>query len=155
MNDIIDIEDNLATNQVVQKNQKYLKLLLEGPVTKGTIAFYVNPGIMQQINQTPHIPRKERLLTKFRECHFTDFNLTIYPFAYPATYISKIRAAKVGDFVRFHPGLKKDRKMIADAAFNNEIDVFLTTDKRLAHQVQGIGKVKFMLPEELCKLLSI
>jgi hypothetical protein len=75
--------------------------------------------------------------------------VTIFPIHFPATFMTTGQSEIIEEICRKHPHLETDRKIMADAAFNEKIDIFLTTDKDLAHQVIRIGKVKFMLPSEL------
>ena len=113
------------------------------------MTFYVNPTVKWQINNTKDEQRKEGLLAKFKEFQFTEFNISIFPFYFPVTFISEEQSALIDKLCKDHPALSRDKKIIADAAFNEYIDVLLTTDKNLAHQVCQLGKVKFMLPKEL------
>ena len=149
VNNVLDLEEKRQNNLTWQENIKYLKLLLSGPVATGDVIFYVNPSVKWQINNTKVEQRKNGLLAKFEEFQFIEFNLTIFPFHFPATFVTEEQAALVDELCKEHPALFKDNKIIADAAFNDNIDVLLTTDKDLAHQVCQLGKVKFMLPKEL------
>jgi len=149
VNNVLDLEEKRQNNLTWKENIKYLKLLLGRPVATGDMVFYVNPSVKWQINNTKVKQRKEGLLDKFKEFQFIEFNLTIFPFRFPATFITKEQSVLIKQLCTAHPALGKDRKIIADAAFNKNIDVLLTTDKDLARQVCQLGKVKFMLPKEL------
>lgn len=149
VNYVLDIEESRPDDPTWQENVNYLRQLLDGPVTRGDMTFYVNPSVMWQINNTEEQERKATLLAKFKEFQFTEFNVTIFPFHFPAKFITEEQAVLIDKLCEEHPALARDRKIIADAAFSEEIDVLLTTDKDLAHQVCQLGKVKFMLPKEL------
>ena len=63
--------------------------------------------------------------------------------------MSKEQVVFIQQLCTKHPGLLRDEKIIADAGFGDNIDVLLTADKKLAHQVRQVGMVKFQLPKEL------
>lgn len=89
VNNVLDLEERRPNETTGQENVKYLKLLLSGPVATGDMTFYVNPSVRWQINNTKDEQRKEGLLAKLKEFQFTEFNLTIFPFHFPAKFISK------------------------------------------------------------------
>ena len=155
INNILDLEGNRPTNTTWQDNIKYLKLLLDRLVDVGDMTFYVNPTVKWQINNTKDEQRKEGLLANFKEFQFTEFNITYFPFYFPAKFLTKEQSVLIKQLCKEHPALSKDRKIIADAGFNENIDVLLTTDKDLAHQVRQLGKVKFMLPKELWDSINL
>ena len=139
-------------NLTWQKHIKYLKLILDGPVTTGDMTLYINPSVINQINDTVDEKLKAELLAKCREYRYEEFNLSIFPLHFPVTFISDEQAAFIEQICKEHPGLTRDQKIIADAVFNDNIDVLLTTDRKLARQVHRVGKVKIMLPEDLWHL---
>ena len=149
VNNVLDLEEKRQNNLTWKENIKYLKLLLSRPVATGDMIFYVNQSVKWQINNTKVKQRKEGLLAKFNEFQFTEFNTTVFPWCFPVTFLSKDQSALLDKLCKEHPALSRDEKIMADAAFNKNIDVLLTTDKDLAHQVCQLGKVKFMLPKEL------
>ena len=155
VNNLLDLEENNVSNLSAQ-DAKYLKLILKGYVNPNKVTLFVNPSVKQQINNTEDERRKGKLLEKFNECHFTEFNLTIFPFHFPAKFMSDNEAAFIDQLCAKHPALLKDKKIIGDVAFNDNdnIDVLLTTDKDLAHQVSQVGKVRFRLPKELWEDLT-
>lgn len=135
------------------KNQtECLRLILKASLVS-KISLFINPSVLEQINNTPDKKRKKELLLKCKEFEFEEFNLTIFPFTFPATYITEEQSALIEKICEEHPALVRDQKIIADAGFNDKIDVLLTTDKKLARQVQQVGKVKYMLPCELLRIL--
>ena len=154
VNHVLDLEERRLGNKTWQENIKFLKFLLTGPVTNGDMTLYVNPSVMWQIENTRDEERKKALQTKCKEFQFAEFNLTVFPFRFPATFISEEQATLIEQLCKNHPALSKDRKIIADGAFNEKIDVLLTTDTDLAHQVRKLGKVKFMLPKELWESIN-
>lgn len=154
VNNLLDLEGHRNSDPTWQENAKYLKLIIEGPVAAGKIRLYVNPSIKQQIDNTNCESRKRKVLSKFYELNLTEFNLTIFPFHFPAKFISKEQATCIQKLCAKHPALLRDQKIIADAAFNDRMDILLTTDKDLAHQVCQVGNVKFLLPKELWEDLT-
>ena len=154
VNNLLDLEEHRENDPNWLENVKYLNLILKGSVAAGSVTLYVNPSIKQQIDNTKDEKRKTKLLEKFREFHFTEFNLTIFPFQFPAKFVSEEQATFIQELYTKHPALLRDQKIIADAAFNDNMDILLTTDKDLAYQVRQVGKVKFLLPKELWEDLT-
>jgi hypothetical protein len=155
VNYMLELNKPRPNDTTWQDNIKYIEQLINGPVANGDIIFYVNPSVNSQINNTKNKKRKMVLLSKFKEFKFKEFNVTIFPFRFPATFISKKQSTMLNDLCTKHPALSNDRKIIADSAFNKNIDVLLTTDTNLAHQVKHLDGVKFMLPKELWDLYQV
>ncbi len=155
VNNLLDLDKREHNDPTWEKNVRFLKILISGPVMSGEMVLYVNPSVKNQINDMNDIKRKEELLSKFGEFKFEEFNLTIFPFTFPATFIAQEHSDLIETICKEHSKLESDRKIIADAAFNEKIHVLLTTDKNLAHQVRKIGKVRFFLPEELWECYSL
>ncbi len=134
---------------------KYIKYLISGPVDSADIRLFVNPSVKQQILKTPDFNHREALLNEFEKYYFTEFNLTIFPFQFPATFISKWQETELNRLCKQHPNLEKDKKIIGDAAFNQDvrIDILLTADRDLARQVGRIGKLEIVLPKQLWERL--
>ncbi len=149
VNYVLDLDEYRLDDKTWQENINFLKLLLSWPVATGEMTFYVNPSVMWQIEKTKDEERRKRLQAKCKEFQFTEYNLTVFPFRFPAKFITEEQATLIEQLCNKYPALYKDRKIIADGAFDEKIDVLLTTDKDLAHQVCQLGKVKFMLPKEL------
>jgi hypothetical protein len=149
VNNLLDLDKQKNNDSTWGKNVSFLKMLIGGPVASGDMVLYVNPSVKHQINDTNDKKRKEELLIKFDEFKFEEFNLTIFPFSFPATFVTKEQIDLIETICKEHSKLERDRKIMSDAAFNEKIDALLTTDRKLAHQVRRIGKVRFMLPEEL------
>ncbi len=149
VNNLLDIDEKKSNDLTWEKDKRFIKLLIDKPVALGDIILYVNPSVKDQIANTKDMKRKEDLIIKFNEFRFEEYNLTIFPFTFPATFITQEQSDFIDGICKKYPKLEKDRKIIAGSAFNNKINVLLTTDKKLAHQVRKIGEVSFMLPEEL------
>ena len=153
VNNLLDLEESNASS-LGEQDAKYLRLILKDYVNANKVTLFVNPSVKQQIDNTKDEKRMAELHAKFHELHFTEFNLTIFPFRFPARFISKEQSTFMQQLCAKHPALLKDRKIIADAAFNDRIDILLTTDKEMAHQVRQVGKVKFLLPKEFWGYLN-
>ncbi|MFC1905529.1 hypothetical protein ACFLXL_01830 [Chloroflexota bacterium] len=149
VNNLLDLNETRLADATWEANIKFIRILINGPVASGKMSLYVNPSVKHQINSTPNKERRDGLLLKFEEFKFEEFNLTIFPFSFPARFIAKEQGELIDNLCKKYPNLEKDRKIIADAAFNDKIDFLLTTDGDLAHQVRQIGNVRFMLPKEL------
>ncbi|MDP2931216.1 MAG: hypothetical protein Q8O05_01805 [Chloroflexota bacterium] len=150
VNNLLELNEHRKSNQNWEADARYLKLIIESK----EVTLYVNPSVKQQIENTHDEILKVNLLEKFKGLHYTEFNLTIFPFHFPAKFLSEEQKAFIQQLCTRHPALLRDQKIIADAAFNDNIDVLLTTDKKLAHQVRRVGKVKFLLPKELYEDLT-
>jgi len=152
VNNILDLDekpqDPFGKSQMVCLGQ-----ILER-FSKGTISLIVNPSVLLQIKGTKDEERKNALLLVFNRFNFHDFTAFVFPLTFPLHFLTKEQYSEIDQICKEHPGLKKDRKIIADAGFNDKLDVLLTTDKDLAHQVRQVGKVKFMLPCELLATLE-
>ena len=83
------------------------------------------------------------------EFKFTEFNMTIFPFSFPAHFLSTTQKAQIQKLCMQHPALARDKKILADAAFSERIDVLLPTDRDLISQGAQLGRVSIMLPKQL------
>lgn len=150
VNRVLDLEAS-RTDPKWQEDMEYLKRLLDGPVTHGNMKFIINPTVIRQVKATEDAERREALLSVVQEFKFTEFkfNVTIFPFSFPAHFLSTEQKVEIQKLCRDHPKLARDKKILADSAFNETIDILLTTDRKLARQGAQIGTVKVMLPKEL------
>ena len=151
VNRILDL-DETRPDAHWEEDRAYLNSLLNGPVSGGTMTFLVNPTILSQIRDTPDFERRRRLSSVAERFRFTEFNVTIFPFSFPARFLSKEQKDEIQGICSRYPGLVRDQKILADAAFGEEIDVLLTTDRKLAHKVPLLGRLKVMLPRDLWEL---
>ena len=148
VNRILDLEDT-RPDEKWEHDRRYLIKLLNGPVVGGTMTFVVNPTVMSQIRDTPKLERREKLTSIAKQFNFTEFNMTIFPFSFPARFLSEEQKEKIQSICSQYPSLVRDQKILADATFNESIDVLLTTDRELVHKVLKLGRVKIMLPGQL------
>jgi len=132
-----------------EQDRAYLNNLLNGPVSGGTMTFLINPTVMSQIRDTPDFERRRRLSSIAERFRFTELNMTIFPFSFPARLLSKEQKDEIQGICSQYPSLIRDQKILADAAFGEGIDVLLTTDRELAHKVRLLGRLKVMLPRDL------
>lgn len=151
VNRILDL-DETRPDAHWEEDRAYLNNLLNGPVSGGTMTFLVNPTILSQIRDTPDFERRRRLSSVAERFRFTEFNVTIFPFSFPARFLSKEQKDEIQGICSRYPSLVRDQKILADAAFGEEIDVLLTTDRELAHKVPLLGRLKVMLPRDLWEL---
>lgn len=146
VNYILDLE-NERKDKIWQENIKYLKLLKKAGAN-GAMIFIVNPTVMWQINNVTDENRKEKLIAKSKEFAFEDFTLFFFPLTFPLFFPTPEQIQNIETICKKHPKLEDDKKIIADACFNENIDILLTVDKDLSGQ-EKIGKVKIMLPKQL------
>jgi hypothetical protein len=151
VNYLLDLDGRKPTNATREENEHYLRLLRDGPVKEGAIQYFVNPTIQGQINATPDEERKTELTKLFEKFNFTDVNMTVFPFTFPATFISDKQAECLERICDDHPSLKRDEKIIADGVFNStdRFEVILTTDENLAKWNPKIEDTYFMTPKQL------
>ena len=124
VNNILDLNEK-RTNLFGKNQTECLRLILEEAST-GKVSLFINPSVLEQINNTPDETRKRKLLQKCKGFKFEEFNLTIFPFTFPATFITQEQSAFVDKICKKHPALVRDQKIIADAGFNDKMDVLLS-----------------------------
>ena len=147
-NRILDLKETRPDPRWEQ-DRVYLNKLLKGPVARGTMIFLVNPTVMSQIRDTPDFKRRRRLVSIAKRYKFTEFNMSIFPFSFPARLLSKKQKDEIQSICSQYPSLINDQKILADAAFGEGIDVLLTTDGELVRKVPQLGWPKVMLPRDL------
>jgi hypothetical protein len=148
VNRIPDLEVSRPDDPKWEEDRKYLKQLLKEPQASGIMKFTYNPSVISEIEATKDTQRRDVLLSTLEQLRFTEFNKTIFPFCFPAHFLSEAEGSEIERLCLTHPDLGKDKKILADSAFNETIDVLLTTDRDLS-EVRQLGKVKVMLPKEL------
>ena len=131
-----------------EEDRKYLMKLQSGPIASGMIKLFVNPSVMSQVKATKDPERRKALIVIAKQFKFTEYNMTIFPFSFPARFLSQAQKAEIQRLCVEHPKLGRDKKILADSAFNEDMDVLLTSDRGLA-KLQQLGTVKIMLPKEL------
>jgi len=154
INNLLDLEES-RRDLKWEENRKYLKRLRDGPMASGDMTFFVNPTVISQIQATKSPERRKALLDIVDQFRFTEFNMTIFPFSFPARFLSTEQKNNIRQLCVEHPSLEKDQKILADAAFNENIDVLLTTDDDLPRKVPQIGKVKVMRPKQLWEFCGL
>jgi len=148
VNRILDLEASPPHSRW-QEDREYLRRLLNEPVASGTMKFFINPTVISQIEATRNTERRDALLSAVQQFEFTEFNMTIFPFRFPAKFLSKAQKAEIQQLCLTYPALERDKKILADSALNETIDVLLTTDRDLVRKVPQFGKAKVMLPKQL------
>jgi len=149
VNRVLDSDDSRPDHKW-EEDRKYLMKLQCSPVTSGIIKLFVNPSVMSQVKATRDPERRKALIAMAKQFQFTEFNVTIFPFSFPARFVSQVQKANIQQLCVEHPKLAPDEKILADSAFGDNMDILLTTDRDLV-KLQQLGTVKIMLPEELWK----
>lgn len=147
VNRVLDLEETRPDREW-EEDRKYLMALQSGPVASGIVKLFVNPSVMSQVKATKHPRRRKALISIAKQFKFTEFNMTIFPFSFRARFLSPAQKAKIRRLCIEHPNLRPDKKILADSAFDTDMDVLLTTDRGLA-ELQQLGTVRIMLPKEL------
>jgi len=149
----IDVEN--PDDPLYEEDRVYLRKLSGMHLKSDDIEFYVNPSVKSEIDATRNQDRRRQLQELFEKYRFIPFNKTIFPFTFPVTFITRDEVGTLGRLCRDNPGLKKDQKIIADAAFSQNMDILLTTDrKHLADRGIRIMHLKIFTPKELFEYLS-
>lgn len=152
---ILRIDKEIPSNPTYEEDRNFLRRILDICSKNEKIKLYVNPSVRMEIEKTKDEQKKKELLKILQKYRFLPFNKTILPFTFPATLISEEETKILGDLCNKIPGLKKDKKIIADAAFCKVIDVLLTTDrKHLANKGIEIKHLEIFTPKELFEYLS-
>jgi len=150
------IDEEIPSNCTYEEDRKFLKKILDICANNEETKLYVNPSVKMEIEKTEDKQKKKELLKVFEKYEFLPFNLTVFPFVFPATFISEEEVKKLEDLCNKLPGLKKDMKIIADAGFCKTIDVLLTTDrKHLANKGIQIKHLKIFTPKKLFEYLRM
>jgi len=151
---ILRIDEEIPSNFTYEEDRRFLRKILDICSKNEEIKLYVNPSVKIEIEKTRDEQKKKELLMVFEKHEFLPFNKTIFPFTFPATFISE-EAKILEDLCNKISGLKKDAKIIADASFCKIIDILLTTDrKHLANKGIQIKNLKIFTPKELFEYLS-
>jgi len=154
VNRILDLEES-RPDENWEEDRKYLMKLRYGPVASGKIKLFINPSVVSQVEATPDPERRKELMAVAEQFKFIEFNMTIFPFSFPAHFLSTTQKAEIQKLCMQHPALARDEKILADAAFNERIEVLLTTDRDLVGQGAQLGKVRIMLPKQLWDYYTI
>ncbi|MBA7596251.1 hypothetical protein ES703_03221 [subsurface metagenome] len=148
VNRVLDLEAS-SPDPKWQEDREYLQRLVNGPAASATMTLFVNPSVISQIEATSEPERRNALLSAVQQFKFTEFNVSIFPFSFPVRFLSTAHKAEIQQLCMDHPALANDEKILADSAFNENMDVLLTTDRDIARKVPQLGRVKVMLPKQL------
>jgi len=129
-----------------------------------TVCLIVNPTVEQEIKKTSDLQRRDDLLVRFNQFHFTSYNKTIFPLRFPATFLTSEEKETLKQIFEDLPKeFKKDEKIFADAVFNQQIELLLTADRehlandRFRNCLESVGldkKIKVFTPKELFEYLK-
>ena len=86
--------------------------------------------------------------------HFTPYNKTIFPFTFPAHFVSKEEEGMMEELCRKVPGFEKDEKIFLDAVSNSGVKVLLTTDRQhLANKGLNEYRISVFTPKQFFEYL--
>jgi len=143
--------------------RKYLSKIIENYVEKGAVSFIVNPSVKQEIENTSDLQKKQWLLALFNQFHFTSYNKTIFPFSFPARFVTEAEKSDLEELRKKVAGFEKDEKIFLDAVSSSQVRVFLTTDREHLAQEEirdylkskGLhNKVRVFTPKEFYEYLQ-
>lgn len=150
-------------NTNYEEDREYLTRIIEQYVESGVVRLIVNPTVRAEIEDTKDARLRARLLQEFEKCHFTPYNITIFPISFPVTFPSEEEVKTLKQVFQDIPSFKKDERIFAEAAFKPQIEVLLTTDRKhlanekLRSRIQKKGldkKIKVCTPKELFEHLQ-
>lgn len=165
VNRFLDMDmDNKLRNSTDEEDRLYLFKIVEQYVKHDIVSLIVNPTVKQEIEKTSDPQRRDDLLARFSQFHFTSYNKTIFPFRFPATFLASEEKETLKQIFEDLPKkFKKDKKILADTVFNQQIELLLTTDRRtlandrLRNSLESVGldkKIKVFTPKELFEYLK-
>jgi len=132
VNRILRIKEKRDNNRKYEADREYLTRIVEQYVKSGVVRLIVNPTVRAEIENTEDAQIRERLLHLFDQLHFTPYNITIFPFSFPATFLSEEESKTLKEvFEVFKDMPPFDRKIFADAVCNSQVEVLLTTEGRI------------------------
>ena len=146
-----------------EKDRSYLSRIVEQYAEKGVVRLVVNPRVKEEIKKIPDPQKRAQLLDTLNQFHFTPYNKTVFPFSFPATFLTDEEGETLKELYGWLPAsFEKDRGIFADAVFNPQIEVLLTADRdhlandRFRNLLQGKGldkSIKVFTPKELFEYL--
>lgn len=163
VNRMLDIEVRKDNDSQYEQDREYLTRIVEQYVKSDIVRLIVNPTVKAEIEKTKDDKTRASLLQQFAKFHFTLYNITIFPFSFPGTFLTEQRSKTLDLVSRGIPGFEKDRKIFADALFSPQIEVLLTTDRehlandafRRRIQRKGLhNNIKVCTPKELFEHLQ-
>ncbi len=156
--------DRKPRGSMDEEDTLYLSKIVEQYARNDIVRLIVNPTVKQEIKKTPDLQRRDELLMRFNQFHFTSYNKTIFPFVFPATFLVSEEKETLKQLYEALPKeFKKDEKIFADAVFNQETELLLTADRkhlandRFRNRLESIGldkKIKVLTPKELFEYLK-
>lgn len=162
VNRVLDI--NIETNAPQkEEDRRYLSKIVEQYAKSDMLCLWVNPTVELEISRTPDTQRKAQLLAQFSRFHFMTYNKTIFPFKFPATFLTGQEKKMLEELFEDIPSFKKDEKIFADAVFNSQVEVLLTTDRehllkekfQTRVQMKGLDKkIKIFSPKQFFEYLQ-
>ena len=147
-----------------EQDRLYLSKIAEQYVKHDIVRLIVNPTVKQEIEKTSAPQRRDDLLARFNQFHFTSYNKTIFPLHFPATFLASKEKEMLKQIYESLPKeFKRDEKIFADAVFNQQIEFLLTIDRthlaidRFRNRLESVGldkKIEVFTPEELFEHLK-
>ena len=163
VNRVLDMDKEIHDSRG-EEDRLYLSKIVKQYVKNDVVRLIVNPTVKQEIKKTTNLQRRDDLLMMFNQFHFTSYNKTIFPFVFPATFlVSEEKKTLKQLFEGLPKGFKKDEKILADAVFNQQIELLLTADRkhlandRFRNRLESVGldkKIKVFTPKELFEYLK-
>ncbi|MFC2002320.1 hypothetical protein ACFLUZ_07490 [Chloroflexota bacterium] len=129
VNRILEV-DIKKSDPKYEEDRFYLFRIMQEYVEKGFVQLFVNPSVKHEVENTPDVDKKGKLLELFNKFHYTDFNKTIFPFTFPASFVTEEEKLMLEELRTKIKDFSRDDKPFLDAVSNSDIDVLLTTDRK-------------------------
>jgi predicted nucleic acid-binding protein len=130
VNRILELDFNYKKNTIYEEDKIYILKIKKEFVDTNRVQLIVNPSVKREIKNTADIQRRGKLLALFKQFQFTEYNKTIFPFTFPATFLTDNEKPMLRELEKKIKGFKKDAKIFLDAVSNEKIEILLTTDRK-------------------------
>jgi len=160
---MLDTAIEKADDSQYEEDRECLARIAKEYGESSVVCLVVNPAVKAEIEKTKDYRRRKALMRLFRQFRFTPFNKSVFPWFFPVAFLQDEEKKKLKAILEPFPGFKKDEKVFADAVFNSQIDVLLTTDRehlksdklsRVLHNTGLHKKIKVFTPKELLEYLQ-
>jgi predicted nucleic acid-binding protein len=123
----LDVKKN---NIKYEEDRQYLSKIMQEYVVQNLVEFFVNPSIKHEIDNTSDANTRKDLVEVFNKFHYTEYNKTIYPFHFPAWYVTEEEKLVLDELKVKIKNFEKDAKPFLDAISNSQVNILLTTDRK-------------------------
>jgi len=128
VNRILEKDTKEVKGALYEEDRLYLSKIMEY-VEKGSVQLVVNPSVKREIERTLDTHKKNQLLALLGQFHFLPYNKTIFPFTFPAYFITPDEKRDLAELCRKIKGFQRDARIFIEAVSSSQVEVLLTTDR--------------------------